>query len=681
MENITSAIPILRAKTLPPIFFQQVVWQPCNWIKRLFLTLNILVLAGCATTATHLSLKINEGLPELIPVRDFVANRGSNFGYQISPDGKKLAWVAVKGISLHFFIKDLVQNEIRTLPAGNFYGEFEWAQDSRRLIFSIQQGDENFAYVTLDTEQSDEKPQWELISPWGGVKAQFARPIINDPEHVLIAHNQRDKTAFDLYKVNINTKEKILVAENPGNVTQWLTSPQGELEGRIVKQENAFALELRQRDSSYKLVYQWAWDDDVQVVSIVENSSRIYLLTNKGRDKKVLIELAHASGEEKLVFGDPVVDISYIYSHPLTGKPLVAFTEHGYPTATMLEPSLRNPLSSLRDNTLAGFAIDGSDSQFHNLVIAAYSDKGRAWYLYNVEHDQLEKLGASASLAYKDLLADMQPIEFASRDNLRLHGYLTLPKGVPPQHLPMVLWVHGGPWWRDTWGYNGEVQFFANRGYAVLQINYRGSAGYGRHFQELAIGEFAGKMQNDLLDGVQWAIDKGIADPSKIAIAGGSYGGYATLVGLSFTPETFACGIDIFGPSDLAKMIADFPPYWKFEMDRWHQYVGDPGKPADRLLMQEKSPLFKADNITKPLMIIQGGNDVRVRPGQSIELATKLKQQHKQVDFWLIPEAGHGITRWPLRLKQFRKSEDFLADCLGGRSSNFDFYQLGSWLF
>jgi dipeptidyl aminopeptidase/acylaminoacyl peptidase len=214
-----------------------------------------------------------------------------------------------------------------------------------------------------------------------------------------------------------------------------------------------------------------------------------------------------------------------------------------------------------------------------------------------------------------------------------------------------------------------------------LQINFRGSTGYGRHFQKLAIGEFAGKMQDDLLDGVQWAIDKGIADPDRIAIAGASYGGYATLVGLSFTPDTFACGIDIFGPTDLSKLVEDFPPYWKFEMDQWHRYVGDPGRSEDRLIMQSKSPLFKVESISKPLLVMQGGQDVRVKAEQSIRLVDKMHQLHKPVDFWLEPKMGHGIGHWPLRMKQFRKSEDFLAKCMGGRSSNFDYYQLGSWLF
>lgn len=640
------------------------------------------VFAGCTTPAIHPSLKTGAGLPELIPVRDFVANRGSNFDYRISPDGKKLAWLAVKGVSLHFHIKDLERNSIHTLPAGNFYGNFAWAQDSRRLIFARQQGDENAVYVTLDTEQADDHPKLVPISPAGGVKALLVRQIINDPGHVLIAHNQRDKTVFDLFRINIDTFEQTLIAKNPGDVTQWLTTPQGELKGRIVKQADASALEVLQPDAvSYKPVYQWSSRDEVQFISAADAGAKLYLLSNKNRDRMALIELATASGEERLVYEDPAVDVSGIYTHPITGKPLIAYTEPGYPTAAVLDPSLKAPLDFLNAPAPARLEILGSDTRFHRLTLASATDKGIAWYLYDMEHGKLEKLGSSPSLEHKDALADMTPIKIASRDHVSLHGYLTLPRGVPPSRLPMVLWVHGGPWWRDAWQYNSEIQFLANRGYAVLQINYRGSTGYGRHFEELAIGEFAGKMQDDLLDGIKWAIDQGIADPAKIAIAGGSYGGYATLVGLSFTPETFACGIDIFGPTDLAKLVEDFPPYWKLEMDRWYRYVGDPAKPADRFTMQAKSPLFKAGDISKPLLVIQGGNDVRVRAEQSNELVSKLREHHKDVDFWLIPEAGHGITHWPLRLKQFRKMEDFLASCLGGRSSGFDYYQLGAWLF
>lgn len=652
-----------------------------SFFKQIFLTVGLLVLAGCATPAAHPALKTSNDLPDLIPVRDFVANRGSNWGYQISPDGKKLAWLAVKGVSLHFFIKDLEHSTTHTFPAGNFYGSFEWAQDSRRLIYAIQQGDENEAYVTFDTEQSDKDPQIVFISPWGGVKATLLKQIADDPARVLVAHNQRDKSLFDLYKVNIDTHESVLVAQNPGNALSALIDTRGIFRGRIVKQGDTLTIEMLQADATYKPVYHWTSNDLVEVVSIVDGGSTLYLLSNKGRDRRVLIELSTASGAEKILHEDAVVDISSIYTHPLTGKPLIVHTEPDYPKAELLDPALRDALKILDRATPARIAILSSDRTFRHLTLLLQSDKGTEWFLYDADKNHLEQLGASPSLQHKADFADMKPVEIRSRDGMTLRGYLTLPKGVPHRNLPLVLWVHGGPWGRDTWGSNPEVQFLANRGYAVMQINYRGSLGYGRRFEEAAIGEFAGKMQNDLLDSVQWAIDQGIADPAKIAIAGGSYGGYATLVGLSFTPEKFACGIDIFGPSDLVKLVEEFPPYWKFELDRWHRFVGDPGKASDRATMQSKSPLFKADNINKPLLVIQGGMDVRVRTDQSEVLVGQLKRAHKPVEYWFVPGAGHGITHWPQRLQQFRKTEDFFADCLGGRSSRFDYYQLGAWLF
>ena len=652
--------------------------------KLLSLLMIVSALSGCAVLAIHPSLAANTGLPDLIPVRDFVANRGSNFSYKISPDGKKLAWIAVKGASLHIYIKNLETNTTKTIPAAHWYGGVVWAQDSRHLISDTfgQQGTENTLIITLDTEEPDDNLNKKIISPYGGIKSQLVQQIIGDPAHILIAHNQRDETNFDLFRININTEEQTLIAENPGNVTKWLTNQQGELAGRIVKQVNTKVLELRQPiGAGFKAVYQWTLNDTVKVVSITDNGAKAYLLSNKGRDRLVLLELAGESNKETVVYEDPVADITDIYKHPANGKPLIAFSNPDYPKAVLLDQSLNTAFSFLKNDTPASLTIDSSDNQLHRMTIRLHTDKGTENYLYDLKTNTSVNLGNSPMLENRNLLADVTPIEIASRDNVSLRGYLTLPKGVVPRQLPLVLLVHGGPWDRDYWHYNSEVQFLANRGYAVLQVNFRGSTGYGRRFQELAIGEFAGKMHDDLLDAVNWAVNRGIADPAKIAIVGTSYGGYAALVGLTFTPDVFTCGIDINGMSDLVKFTENYPPYWKLEMDLWYRYVGDPRNDADRVTMQTKSPLFKAADITKPLMVIQGADDVRVKKEHSVELVIKLEQDHKDFDFWLIPGAGHGLIHWPIRLKQFRKTEDFLANCLGGRSSGFDFYQLGAWLF
>jgi dipeptidyl aminopeptidase/acylaminoacyl peptidase len=248
----------------------------------------------------------------------------------------------------------------------------------------------------------------------------------------------------------------------------------------------------------------------------------------------------------------------------------------------------------------------------------------------------------------------------------------------------MVLLVHGGPWWRDFWDNSlGVTQFLANRGYAVLQINYRGSTGYGRAFTEAAIGEFAGKMHDDLIDGVKWAIDQGIADRGKIAIMGGSYGGYATLVGLSFTPDTFACGVDFVGPSNLATLLETVPQYWKPFMHKWYKHVGDPANPEQRKRMLEKSPVTRADAVRSPVLIIHAANDARVNQAQADEMVTALRRAGKQVDYLLFSDAGHSgaVWTWGKRLRAYRVTEDFLAKCLGGRSGGFDYYELVGWLF
>ncbi|MDO8630913.1 MAG: S9 family peptidase, partial [Phycisphaerales bacterium] len=265
-------------------------------------------------------------------------------------------------------------------------------------------------------------------------------------------------------------------------------------------------------------------------------------------------------------------------------------------------------------------------------------------------------------------LAKMKPISFAARDGLTVNGYLTLPPGVEPKNLPMVLNVHGGPWARDNWGYDGQVQWLANRGYAVLQINYRGSTGYGKSFLNAADREWGGKMHDDLVDGVEWTIEQGVADGKRVAIFGGSYGGYATLVGLTFTPELFACGVDIVGPSNLITFQETIPPYWKpLEPILW-QRVGHPVKDAD--FLKSRSPLFHVDKIVRPLLIAQGANDPRVKKSESLQMVEALKKAGKTVEYVEYPDEGHGFARPENRLNFFGRAERFLADHLGGRSQD-----------
>jgi dipeptidyl aminopeptidase/acylaminoacyl peptidase len=284
-------------------------------------------------------------------------------------------------------------------------------------------------------------------------------------------------------------------------------------------------------------------------------------------------------------------------------------------------------------------------------------------------------------------LAPMRPVTIASRDGLQLSGYLTLPRGAEPKNLPTVLLVHGGPWMRSNWGdpFRSDdasyAQFLANRGYAVLEVDFRGSTGYGRSFLAAGIGEFGGKMQDDLLDAVHWAVETGTSDPKRIAVMGWSYGGYAALVGLTTTPDVFACGISLGGPTDLASLIESFPPYWTVDLSMWHDYVGDPAIPDDRKEMTLKSPLSHADKLERPVLIVQGENDVRVRPDQAQRMVEALRRAGRPVDYLKIPQMGHGMGYWVHRMTILRRTETFLHGCLGGRASRFDPLEAVAWVW
>ncbi|MCK5489733.1 MAG: S9 family peptidase, partial [Gemmatimonadetes bacterium] len=312
----------------------------------------------------------------------------------------------------------------------------------------------------------------------------------------------------------------------------------------------------------------------------------------------------------------------------------------------------------------------GNSTRDERMWIASFdspTDPGPT-YLYDKESGEAEFLFRPRPWLKSDELAGMRPVSYESRDGLEIHAYLTVPKGVEAKNLPLVLLVHGGPWARDNWGYQPEAQMLANRGYGVLQINYRGSTGYGKAFYNAAEREFGRKMHDDLIDGVQWAIDQGIADPEKVAIYGGSYGGYATLVGMTFTPEVFACGVDYVGPSSLITLIESFPAYWRpFLEGSWYRFVGDPSVEADREDMRSRSPLFFVDQIEDPLLIVQGANDPRVTKLEADQLAVALRDRGIDVKYILAENEGHGFANPDNRMALYRSMELFLAECLGGR--------------
>ena len=657
-------------------------------MKRINLTVVIIILAttiaaGCATAPKHPALE-QADLPDLIPVRKFFLSGKTNYGYKISPDGKKLAWIAPKNFRRTIFFRTIGQNDTKAIDTHSRRSIYNhhWLQDSRRLLYmQDQEGNENHHIYLVDTLHPGQKPV--DLTPFSNTRAGIHQIIRSDPDHILIVHNQRDKTVFDLYRINLGTHQQTLLAQNPGDVASWITDQGGDLRARVRKiQTDNLALELlHPQHQTWKALITWDFNDSVRILGFTPDDRGLWLLSNRGRDRVNLVRLDLETGKEVIIYADQQVDVAGVMLSDLTKKPMWAFSCPDYPKIHFFDSKLEAEFEDLQHKKPIGLAIKSMDHQERQFTYSLYDDKGTAHYLLDRETGENKLLGEAPIAEYEGSLTTVQPVSLKSRDGLDLHGYLTLPKGTSGRRLPTVLLVHGGPWNRDWWGYSSVVQFLANRGYAVLQINYRGSKGYGRTFMEAAIDEFAGKMHTDLIDSVQWAIAQGIADPDRIAIAGGSYGGYATLVGLAFTPDTFACGVDIFGPSNLVSLLDNFPEYWKPWMPFWYKYVGDPGNPEDRRKMEAKSPLFRVDQITRPILIVQGANDVRSTQLESDQMVTALQMAGKEVDYILFPNEGHSLTHWKNVLVFVRKMEDFLAKHLGGRSAGFDYYELGLLVF
>jgi len=617
-------------------------------------------------------------LPDLIPLRHLVVNKETKFNYRISPDGRKLGWIAVKSGRLTIHLKQIDEDKVSALtPAapGNIFG-FIWTPDSRRILYwQDQSGNENYHIYLADSDHPDQ-PAVDL-TPFEKTRAGIHQIIRTDPDNVLITHNNRDSTAYDLYRVNLKTRKQTMLAQNPGDVLIWLTDDEGNLRARVRKNNEELRIfeTFNAPKNTWKALMSLDLEDSLWILRFTAEGDAVWALSNRGRDRISLVRMDLASGDEKLVYEDPQVDLRGVFISYHTKEPLVAIAFPNYQKLHFFDPEIEEDARIFLDQNHVALDLNSADYEERLLTVAAYTDKDYEYYLFNRDTRQKVLLHRNPVSKYQDSLTSVQPVSFKSRDGLTIHAYLTLPQGTPGRGLPMVLLVHGGPWARDYWGYSSTVQFLANRGYAVLQINYRGSTGYGRAFKEAAVGEFAGKMHTDLIDGVDWAVAQGIADPQKIAIFGFSYGGYATLVGLTFTPETFACGVDVFGVSNLVTFMQSVPQYWKNWMPYWYKYVGNPINPADITRMESKSPLFRVDQINRPLLIVQGAKDARVKQQESDQIVDAMRKAGKDVKYILFPNEGHSIRNWQNRVIFYRKLEDFLARHLGGRSGGFDLYE------
>jgi dipeptidyl aminopeptidase/acylaminoacyl peptidase len=617
---------------------------------------------------TALPLLALADLPPLVP-RSVLFGNPDKASPRISPDGKKLAYLAPDNDVLNVWVRTLGQNDDQVVTADKKRGIriFFWQPDSQHILYlQDTDGDENWHLFQTSLRNRNTRD----LTPFQGVQTQVVAVDPNFPDQLLVALNLEDRKLHDVYRVHLQNGAVDLDTKNPGDVAGWTADNAMQIRVASVFLPDG-GTELRLRDdprSSWRTFQKWSADETFGgVAAFTPNNRGAYVISSVDANAARLVEFDLASDQNKVIAEDPNFDASEILTHP-TKRHLEAVSfVRAREEWTLIDPALKPDFEALAKIRAGDFSVVSRDLADRTWVVAYVVDDGPVYYyLYDRATRQGTLLFSNRAELEKHTLASMKPVSFPARDGLILHGYLTLPPGVKPASLPMILNVHGGPWARDVWGLDTEAQWLANRGYAVLQVNFRGSTGYGKKFLNAGDREWAGKMHDDLLDAKRWAVTQGYADPKRICIYGGSYGGYATLVGLTFTPDEFSCGVDIVGPSSIVTLINSIPPYWAPLKSMFDKRVGNVETEVE--FLNSRSPLFKADQIRVPLLIAQGANDPRVKQAESDQIVAAARKNGKPVEYLVFPDEGHGFARPENRLKFYAAAEKFLAQHLGGRA-------------
>jgi dipeptidyl aminopeptidase/acylaminoacyl peptidase len=607
-------------------------------------------------------------LPPLIP-REILFGNPERANPQLSPDGQYLAYIAPdeKNV-LQVWLRTVGQEDDRQLTADEKRGirMYFWTYNAAQLIYlQDSDGDENFHLYLVDISSNNVRD----LTPFPGVKAQPVDLDHSFPDEVLVALNLKDRQKFDVYRINLKTNAVDFDTDNPGNIVGWTADAQFQVRSAIAAAPDG-GLDLLFRettDQDWDTLRHWGPDDEGHAVGFSEDGETLYIVGSHEANAQRLIALNLTTREETVMAEDDQYDVGGIIMHPVKRIIQAVSFDRDQLEWQILDPSIAEDFEAIAKVRPGEFRIGSRDLADKNWLVSYLTDDGPVYYYaYNRESKTSTLLFSNQPKLEGLSLASMQPISYQAQDGLTIHCYLTTPVGIPAKNLPTVLLVHGGPWARDTWGYNPVVQWLANRGYAVLQVNFRGSTGYGKAFVNAGNCEWAAKMHDDLLDAVNWLVEQGITDSHKIAIMGGSYGGYATLVGLTFTPEVFAAGVDIVGPSNLITLMQSIPPYWAPMKAMFAHRLGD--LETEEEFLKSRSPLFFADRIQKPLLIGQGANDPRVKQAESEQIVAAMHKAGKPVEYALYTDEGHGFARPENRLHFYAIAEEFLAKYLGGRA-------------
>ena len=596
---------------------------------------------------------------------------------QLSPDGRFLSYLAPVDGVLNVWVGP-ADNPAAAKPVTTdkgrgirFYG---WAYTNNHIGYiQDRDGDENWHLYHVDLTTGETMD----MTPLENVQARMQEVSPKYPAEALVLLNARNPQFHEIYRVNIYTGERELVQENDQFV-DFVTDEDFNVRFAVrPTPDGGNELLSKGEDGGWEPFARIEMEDSIHTGPIgLDRAGRtLYMIDSRGRDTSALTAINLDTQEQTVIAEDARSDVSDTMLHPTEKTPQAAAFSHQRKEWRILDDSIAADLEYL--GTVADGEIEVISRTLNDdYWIAAYllDDGPVRYYHYDRARKEAHFLFSNREALEGLPLAKVHPVVIKSRDGLDLVSYYMLPlesdrdrPGHPASPLPMALLVHGGPWARDNWGYNPVYQLLANRGYAVLSVNFRGSTGFGKDFVNAANMEWAGKMHDDLIDAVQWAIDQNIADPRRVAILGGSYGGYATLAGLTFTPDTFACGVDIVGPSNLVTLLNTIPPYWEPQVELWANRVGDHRTEEGRAFLTERSPLTHVERISKPLLIGQGANDPRVKQAESEQIVQAMQDKNIPVTYALYPDEGHGFARPENNLSFFAVTEAFLAGCLGGR--------------
>ncbi|MBO6516150.1 MAG: S9 family peptidase [Bacteroidia bacterium] len=633
---------------------------------------NLIVILAVLLTIESCKMEKKEQEVEVpeIPMKDFFKNPEKT-GYSISPDGKYFAFMAPVDQRMNVFVQEVGSEEAKQLTSekDRDIAGFFWKGNDRILYMKDEAGDENFALYGTNIDSGGVT----AYTRFDNVKTQIIDALRDDKDNMIVGLNKVNPQIFDAYRLNLVTGDLVMIAENPGNISGWMTDHQGRLRIAMATDGvNTSILYRPNEEAEWKNVMTTNFKESFSPQFFDFNdSSVVYGTSNIGRDKSALIRfnLEEAKEVEELYKNDNYDISGASYSRKRKVLTSVYWTGEKVERSGF-DPVINDIYKKVGDK-LPGVEVyltSGSDDE-SMYIVRTMSDKTRGnYYLYNVTSDDLSLITEISPWLNEEVMAKMEPITYKSRDGLTIHGYLTLPVGVEAKNLPVVVNPHGGPWARDVWGFNPEVQFLANRGYAVLQMNFRGSTSYGREFWEASFKQWGQAMQNDISDGVRYLVEKGIADQNRIAIYGGSYGGYATLAGVTYTPDLYACAIDYVGVSNLFTFMETIPPYWVQYREMLYEMVGHPED--DKEMLAKYSPSLHADQIKTPLLIAQGAQDPRVKQSESDQMVKALNDNNIDVQYLLKENEGHGFRNEENRFEFYQAMEEFLGKHIGNVNAN-----------